>query len=111
MAVSSRVNRTDEVRTAVRFPLSLDIVLTTSEREYKAKTVDVSANGICFTAEDLPPVQAKVEFRLTMPAAIMGGNKDVTLQCIGRIVRHEQRAGRNLAAAVIDDYTLKAEHP
>jgi len=98
---------TDPVRTSVRFPLHLEIVLTTGSREYKAVTEDVSANGICFTADDLPPVDAPVEFRMTMPASIMGGSEDVTLHCVGRIVRHERSGDRNLAAAVIDDYSLK----
>ena len=98
---------TDPVRASVRFPLHLEIVLTAGVREYKAVTEDVSANGICFTAEELPPLDAPVEFRLTMPAAIMGGSEDVTLHCVGRIVRHERTADKNMAAAVIDDYSLK----
>ena len=107
MPVVPKTVGTDPVRTAVRFPLHLDIVLSTGEREYRAVTEDVSANGICFTAEDLPPVDSRVEFRLTMPAKIMGGTEDVTLQCVGRIVRHERTAEKNMAAAVIDDYSLK----
>ena len=99
----------DQVRTSVRFPLHLDIVLYAEDREYKAITEDVSANGLSFTAEELPPVDAQVKFRLTMPAAIMGGSNDVTLHCVGRIVRHGRIAGKTMAAAVIDDYSLKAE--
>ena len=100
----------DPVRTSVRFPLHLDVVLSTKEREYRAVTEDVSANGLLFTGEELPPVDAEVKFRLTMPAAVMGGHEDVQLYCVGRIVRHEQTAGKLMAAAVIDDYSLKAEH-
>lgn len=110
MAVTSKDPKelgTDPVRASVRFPLHLEIVLTTGAREYKAVTEDVSANGICFTADDLPPVDAPVEFRMTMPAAIMGGSEDVTLHCVGRIVRHERSGDKNMAAAVIDDYSLK----
>jgi len=44
---------------------------------------------------------------MTMPAAIMGGSEDVTLHCVGRIVRHERSGDKNMAAAVIDDYSLK----
>jgi hypothetical protein len=51
-----------------------------------------------------------VEFELKMPAAIMGGHEDVVLQCKGRIVRHTMREGRTGAAAVIDEYSLRAEH-
>ena len=95
------------MRASVRFPLHLEIVLSTEDREYKAVTEDVSANGICFTADELPPIDSRVQFRMTMPAAMMGGSEDVTLHCVGRIVRHERTAGKNMAAAVIDDYSLK----
>jgi hypothetical protein len=101
--------KSDQVRTAVRFPLHLDLVVSTSEREYHAVTEDVSANGVLFAADEVPEVGARVEFRLKMPAAIMGGHEDVLLQCIGRIVRHKRTNTKNMAAAVIDEYTLKAE--
>jgi hypothetical protein len=101
--------RNDPVRTSVRFPLRLEVVLSAGDREYHAMTEDVSANGLLFTADDLPPVNSEIEFRLTMPAAIMGGTDDVTLHCHGRIVRHSRSDGRTMAAAVIDDYSLKAE--
>ena len=110
MAVLQTSFGSDPVRTSVRFPLHLDIVLSTEERDYKAVTEDVSANGLLFTGDELPPVDAEVKFRLTMPASVMGGREDVLLDCVGRIVRHEQTAGKHMAAAVIDDYSLKAEH-
>jgi hypothetical protein len=98
------------VRTAVRFPLHLDIVLSTPQGDYKAVTHDVSANGMLFFADDLPVVGTSVEFRLKMPATIMGGTEDVLLHCVGRIVRHTVENGKRAAAAVIDEYSLKAEH-
>jgi hypothetical protein len=97
------------VRAAVRFPLHLEIVLSTADRTYQAVTEDVSANGMLFTADELPAVGTEVQFALTMPATIMGGLDDVLLHCTGRIVRHQQSAGKMMAAAVIDEYSLKAE--
>jgi len=97
------------VRTAVRFPLHLDVVLNTLKREYNAVTVDVSANGVLFEAEDLPGVGDDVTFELKMPASVMGGTDDVLLHCVGRIVRHVQNAKKHMAAAVIDEYTLRTE--
>jgi len=44
-----------------------------------------------------------------MPAAIMGGIEDVQLHCVGRIVRHTETDGKLSAAAVIDEYSLRAE--
>jgi hypothetical protein len=98
------------LRTAIRFPLHLDILLSTPEGDCKAVTEDVSANGMLFTSERLPAVGTQVEFKLKMPAAIMGGTDDVLLHCVGRIVRHGEKDGKPTAAAVIDEYSLKAEH-
>ncbi len=95
------------VRAAVRFPLRLEIVLRTIERQYSAVTEDVSANGLLFTAEDLPPLGIQVKFDLTMPAAVMGGVDDVLLHCVGRIVRHQRTADRQMAAVVIDEYSFR----
>ncbi len=95
------------VRTAVRFPLHLNVTLTWSQGEVHAITEDVSANGILFLADNPPPVNARVDFKMTMPAEVMGSAEDVTLHCVGRIVRHMQTSGKNMAAAVIDEYSLK----
>src|SRR5579875_3747838 len=97
MPVSTDMTPTDPVRASVRFPLHLDLVLSAGEREYHAITEDVSANGLLFTGEDLPPVDTEIEFRLTMPASIMGGTDDVTLHCHGRVVRHSRTSeGRTM---------------
>lgn len=101
---------TDPVRTAVRFPLHLRVHLFTPDHQYEAITEDVSANGILFAADEVPPLDSEVEFRLKMPADVMGGSDDVLLACQGRIVRHGAKDGKMLAAATIDNYTLKAEH-
>jgi hypothetical protein len=85
----------------------LEIVLNTPEREYKAVTEDVSSNGVLFSGDDLPPVGTVVDFYLTMPAEEMGGPADVLLHCTGRIVRHKKTAEKTLAAAVIDEYSLR----
>jgi hypothetical protein len=97
------------LRSAVRFPLHMDIVLTTPEGECKAVTENVSANGLLFVSDTLPAVGTPVEFRLKMPGAIMGGGEDVLLHCVGRVVRHDDSGGKMTAAAVIDEYSLKAE--
>ncbi len=102
--------RMDAVRTAVRFPLHLEITVCTPEREYHAITEDVSANGVLFASEEVPAVGARVTFKIKMPGTVMGWHEDVLLYCVGRIVRHKRTNTKNLAAAVIDEYSLKAEH-
>lgn len=106
---AEEMTKAEPVRSAVRFPLRLELVLFTDQREYHAVTEDVSASGVLFAADEVPPLGSSVEFRLSMPAKVMGGAEDVTLHCVGRIVRHAASDGKRLAAAVIDEYVLKAE--
>ena len=107
MATLNRSYEAIPVRAAVRFPLRLEIVLQTTDREYPGVTEDVSANGLLFVADELPPVGSEVRFEMTMPAAIMGGANDVLLHCVGRIIRHQRIADKDMAAAVIDEYSFR----
>ena len=107
MATLHRSYESIPVRAAVRFPLRLEIVLRTAERDYPGITEDVSANGLLFVAEELPPVGSEIRFELTMPATIMGGANDVLLSCVGRIVRHQRIEDKRMAAAVIDEYSFR----
>lgn len=93
----------------MRFPLHLEVTLSSPQGECHAVTENVSSNGMLFLADDVPDVGTRVEFELKMPAAIMGGHDDVVLHCVGRIVRHLESEGRTGAAAVIDEYSLRAE--
>ncbi len=95
------------MRSAVRFPLQMEVVITTPERAYKAVTQNVSSSGALFEGDDLPEAGTQVEFELKMPASVMGGTQDVLLHCLGRIVRRTQTPWKIYAAASIDEYTLK----
>ena len=107
MATLYRSYEAIPVRAAVRFPLRLEIVLRTANKDYPGITEDVSANGLLFAANELPPVGTEIRFELTMPAAVMGGVNDVLLHCLGRIVRHQRIADKEMAAAVIDEYSFR----
>jgi len=96
------------VRTAVRFPICMAVTIQTEFGAFPAFTENVSANGLLFICEYLPAINSQVEFTMSMPATIMGADKDVTVHCIGRIVRHEVNGKEKKAAAVIDEYFLKA---
>jgi hypothetical protein len=96
------------VRASVRFPLRLAIRLRTDEGELEAVTDDVSANGVLFRGSRLPRVSSKIKFTMTMPGAVMGSERDVLVECVGRIVRHDRLASEDLAGAVIDEYFLRA---
>jgi hypothetical protein len=101
-------NGENPVRTAVRFPMRLPIRVQTEQGELEAITENISANGLLFVSEQLPQVDSRIEFTIAMPSAVMGTTNDVTIHCIGRVVRHYLQNGEKKAAAVIDEYFLKA---
>jgi hypothetical protein len=98
------------VRTAVRFPLKLAVHLKTEDGEMEATTKDVSSNGLLFVTSGLPlpKVGSSIEFTMDMPAQVMGWASDVGIHCTGRVVRHQVTGDESMAAAVIDEYILKA---
>lgn len=110
MSQYERSGPSDPVRTAVRFPLHLDVNIRWEQGEFHAVTENVSSNGILFAADPPLPVGSSIQFTLVMPAAVMGAPEDVKLECAGRIVRHQVLEGKSMVAAVIDEYSLKAEH-
>jgi len=54
----------------------------------------------------LPKIGSSIEFTMDMPSEIMGS--DVSVHCTGRVVRHQYVGQESMAAAVIDQYFLKA---
>ena len=96
------------VRTAVRFPMRLAIRMQTDHGELEAVTENISANGLLFISDTLPELETRIEFTIAMPSAVMGTTNDITIHCIGRVVRHYLQGGEKKAAAVIDEYFLKA---
>ncbi len=96
------------LRSAVRFPVKLAIHVRANNDEFEAVTEDISANGLLFVGDRLPHVDSVIEFTIEMPSDIMGSANDVEIHCRGRVVRHEKQGNREQAAAVIDEYYLKA---
>jgi hypothetical protein len=96
------------VRSAVRFPMQLPLVIQTEEGSYEAMTENVSANGLLFVCDHLPRLNSAIEFTITMPSSIMGTEQDVSIHCNGRIIRHERDHAIKKAAVIIDQYFLKA---
>jgi PilZ domain len=108
VAEGQRTGERDAVRTSVRFPIALALHLKTDQGEFEAVTKNISANGLLFVANFLPEVGSRIEFTMAMPSALMGWEKDVSVHCMGRIVRHQREGAESMAAAVIDEYFLKA---
>ena len=93
-----------EVRCAVRFPLSLPVLLTIGEEEFAAHTRDLSASGVVFELDRHLKVGQEIHFSLRMPGAVLGTPKDVLVHCLGRVVRCSISQTQYLAAATIDEY-------
>ncbi len=108
MAQRQSPNGENPVRTAVRFPMKLALLVHTERGVLEAVTENISANGLLFVCDSLPELGSKIEFTIAMPSAVMGSDKDVTIHCTGRVVRHQDHGGVRKAAAVIDEYFLKA---
>jgi len=93
-----------EVRCAVRFPLSLPVLLTANHGEFAALTRNVSASGVLFELDR--PLQAGLDigFSLRMPGTVLGTPRDVLVHCRGRVVRCSMSQTQYQAAATIDEY-------
>jgi hypothetical protein len=93
-----------EVRCAVRFPLSLPVVLSTNEEEFSAVTVNVSASGVLFVTDRKLAQGKSIGFQLRMPGEILGTPRDVLVHCLGRVVRCYPSQAAYHTAATIDEY-------
>jgi hypothetical protein len=93
-----------EVRCAVRFPLSLPVVLSTGKEELVALSRNVSASGVLFELDRELPAGQDIRFSLRMPGAVLGTLHDVLVHCLGRVVRCSLSQSHYLAAATIDEY-------
>ncbi len=80
-----------------RFPLALPITIldARSSRRHASKTLDLSAAGAYISGSPDLEVGSRVEFSITIPASMVGGRRDVEIQCRGRVVRRDApRNGR-----------------
>jgi hypothetical protein len=103
-ARSRPVSRRQEVRCAVRFPLTLPVVLSSGKGEITAVTRDVSASGVALEIDCPMQTGQEIHFSLRMPGAVLGTPHDVLLHCQGRVVRCSMNQSNYLAAATIDEY-------
>ena len=93
-----------EVRCAVRFPLSLQAVVSADREDSVALTRNVSASGVLLDVHDPLEVGQGIDFSIRMPGKILGAPADVLVRCHGRVVRCSLSQGQYQAAATIDDY-------
>ena len=76
----------------------------------QAKTVDISASGVLFQAEDPLPLNAPIQFRLLLPAAGGRSDRQGEICCQGHVVRtlkSPTRPARGYCAVAIDKYDFR----
>ncbi len=93
-----------DMRSSVRFPLHLPLAVRAESREQYTETSDISSGGVMFTADFGVQIGSTIEFTIQMPASVVGADKDVKVDCIGRVVRCSPHGDRTQIAAVIDEY-------
>ena len=107
MTVWQKPGARDAMRTAVRFPLRLALHLKTEDGIVEATTREISSNGLLFVTTHLPKIGSSIEFTMDMPSEVMGSANDVSIHCMGRVVRHQHTGQETMVAVVIDEYSLK----
>jgi hypothetical protein len=103
-ALSDPIASRQEVRCAVRFPLTLPVVLSSGKGEHAAVTQNVSASGVLFEIDSHLQTGEEICFSLRMPGAVLGTPRDVLVHCVGRVVRCSMSQTKYKAAATIDEY-------
>jgi hypothetical protein len=99
----------EEARTGKRFPLELPIKIHHGDtgRDDKGITGNLSAAGVYIRADSSMQIGSPVEFEITLPPEMTGGQENVTIECKGRVVRSDETGaggeGRGVAC-VIDSY-------
>jgi len=103
-ATADSPSPSQEVRCAVRFPLTLPVMISAGRSEYSALTSNVSASGVLFEMNSPLKVGEGIDFSLRMPGSILGTPNDVLVHCHGRVVRCSMSQSQSQVAATIDEY-------
>ncbi len=96
------------VQGAARFPIKLPVALKAGGSAKSIETENISANGVLFRMDADVPVGSAVDFTISLPADVVGGEADVRVDCRGRVVRSfEEDGGRRGVGVVIDEYRFE----
>jgi hypothetical protein len=86
--------------------LHLAVDLHEVENAGYAETQDISAGGVLIHCGVDFPVGSTIQFSITMPAQQMGAEKDVRVECVGRVVRCVPVGDRMAVGVIIDEYYI-----
>jgi len=95
----------NNLRSSVRFPLHLPVVLKADENA-SAETEDISSGGVLIRCGVDYPVGSTIQFSICMPARSVGAEKDVQVECVGRVVRCAPVGDKISVGAIIDEYHI-----
>ncbi|MGA2002773.1 MAG: PilZ domain-containing protein [Terriglobales bacterium] len=97
-----------DVQGAARFPIRLPVALKSGGSGQVVETENISANGVLFRMDADVPIGSPVDFTISLPADVVGGEADVQVDCRGRVVRSfEENGGRRGVGVVIDEYRFE----
>jgi hypothetical protein len=96
-----------ETRCSVRYSLHLPVRIVAKDREFQARTENISSNGVLFRLDEYIPADTPIEFLLEFPPAVLGNNCTAAAHCVGRVVRSYQGPPHYFAAAIIDEYRFQ----
>jgi len=102
------MTRTEDLRSSTRFPIKLPVeVRADAAAQLSAETKDISAGGVLFYMDAAMAVGSRIEFNISLPAAVLGTPNNVNVLCVGRVVRCSEEGARRAVAAVIDEYRFE----
>lgn len=102
------MTETTDLRGAVRFPLCLPVsFLENGTVTGKGGwTENISAGGVLIHCSIDYPVGSTILFLITMPADTLGAEKDVQVECVGRVVRCTPTDDHMAVGTIIDEYRI-----
>ncbi len=103
--VKAAIETTNDLRSSVRFPLQLPVILH-GPYNGNGETQDISAGGVLIHCGVDYPVGSTIQFSIFMPAQTLGAEKDVEVECVGRVVRCAPAGDRIAVGAIIDEYRI-----
>jgi len=104
----NRTSESEDLRSATRFPIKLPVeVMADEAAKLSAETKDISAGGILFYVDKAMSVGSRIEFNISLPAVVLDTATDVSVLCVGRVVRCSEDGSRRAVAAVIDEYRFE----
>ncbi len=97
----------EELRSAVRFPMHLPVLLMVGDEQIEAVTVNMSNNGVLLQLSRTIPAGTGLEFLLEVPKEVTMKDATAAIHCAGHVIRCYQENGSCYLAAVIDDYRFQ----